>query len=84
MIPNDKDKSYLENVINKLSIEYHCPVFTPHCTLYSSRKIPKLKLNEIFENISIYSKPLSVSTHRLNFSSNIWKSVFIELKKSKN
>jgi len=83
LVPDKNDKSYLENVINDLSVEHNGPVFLPHCTLYSYTDMPESKLKKILEYISTYSSPISVNTYRLHFSSNIWKSVYIELEKSK-
>ena len=81
--PADDDQAYLQNMIRDLSSEHKAPVFSPHCTLYSLADLAKSELEEILEHVAEGILPLTVTVDKLNFTSNIWKTVFIELEKSR-
>ena len=66
-----------------LSTKHKAPVFSPHCTLYSPADLAKSELEEILEHVAEGILPLTVTVDKLNFTSNIWKTVFIELEKSR-
>ena len=80
--PADDDQAYLQNMIRDLSSEHKAPVFSSHCTLYSPADLAKSELEEILEHVAEGILPLTVTVDKLNFTSNIWKTVFIELEKS--
>jgi len=82
LTPADDDQAYLQNMIRNLSSEHKAPVFSPHCTLYSPADLAKSELEEILEHVAEGILPLTVTVDKLNFTSNIWKTVFIELEKS--
>ena len=82
LTPADDDQAYLQNMIRGLSSEHKAPVFSPHCTLYSPADLAKSELEEILEHVAEGILPLTVTVDKLNFTSNIWKTVFIELEKS--
>jgi len=82
LTPADDDQAYLQNMIRDLSSEHKAPVFSPHCTLYSPADLAKSELEEILEHVAEGILPLTVTVDKLNFTSNIWKTVFIELEKS--
>ena len=83
LTPADDDQAYLQNMIRGLSSEHKAPVFSPHCTLYSPADLAKSELEEILEHVSEGILPLTVMVDKLNFTSNIWRTVFIELEKSR-
>ena len=84
LIPGKNDQVYLQKLINRLSYEYNAPIFFPHCTLYSTSILSETKLEGIIKTIAIDTQPLFVELKRLNFTSDIWKTVIIELENSKS
>ena len=82
LMPAKNDQAYLQNIIHGLSLEYKAPVFLPHCTLYSPTDMARSELEEILKYVANGTSPLSVTANRLNITSNIWKTLFIELEKS--
>ncbi len=82
LMPAKNDQAYLQNVIQDLSLEYKAPVFLPHCTLYSPTDMARSELEKILKYVANGASPLSVTANRLNITSNIWKTFFIELEKS--
>lgn len=79
LLPIDSDHNYLSKIIQSLSKKYDAPCFHPHCTLFST-----------FNNINSARKIIDqihldffdVEVRRISQSSDIWKTVFIELKNS--
>lgn len=78
----DEDAAYLQEIIKELAHEFQAPVFSPHCTLLSSVDLYKKELHSVLSNVSIEIAPIYVTMSGLNYSNNIWKTVFIELEKS--
>ncbi|MFQ6678531.1 MAG: 2'-5' RNA ligase family protein, partial [Fidelibacterota bacterium] len=83
LIPAEGDSEYLQKIINDLASEYHAPVFSPHCTLYSLVDLEVKELVTILDKASEGMRPIYVTVDKLNYSPNIWKTVFIELELSK-
>ncbi len=74
------DSSELSEIIRKLAQKYNSPVFQPHCTLIGKTDIslPRMK-SSIINLISKY-KPIKVHPIKINYTDNIWRSLYIELK----
>lgn len=79
LTPAEKGKTYLEGIIKELASEYHAPIFSPHCTLYSPVNIGKIELEQILKDASAGIGSISIMMYKLNHTQNIWKTVFIEL-----
>jgi 2'-5' RNA ligase len=79
LLPSKNDHKLIYNKIEELSKVYNSQSFQPHCTLFSP--VFDLELaKDIIQEIDI--NPFQVKTIKLNQSSNIWKTVFIELEKN--
>jgi len=82
LTPSEEDWDYLQEIINDLAAEYSAPVFSPHCTLLSPVDLNKKELQSVLSNVSKEIAPIYVTMSGLNYSNNIWKTVFIKLEKS--
>ena len=79
LLPIDSDHNYLSKIIQSLSKEHDAPFFQPHCTLFSSFKNIN-SARKIIDQIDLDF--FDVEVRRISQSSDIWKTVFIELKNS--
>ena len=79
LLPIDSDHNYLSKIIQSLSEEHDAPFFQPHCTLFSSFS-DIYSAKKIIDQIDLDFFDVEVS--RISQSSDIWKTVFIELKNS--
>lgn len=84
IIPEVKDREYLQNIINNLAIKYNSPVFIPHMTLSGDIRLSideiEFAVEEIFKN----TKPFKIKKTRVNQSELFFKTVFIEFELDKN
>ena len=78
-MPSKNDQKLIYNKIEELSKVYNSELFQPHCTLISPVYDIELA-KDIIHEIDI--NPFRVKPIKLNQSSNIWKTVFIELEKN--
>ena len=79
LLPIDSDHNYLSKIIQSLSEELDAPFFQPHCTLFSSFS-DIYSAKKIIDQIDLDF--FDVEVRRISQSSDIWKTVFIELKNS--
>ena len=79
LLPIDSDHNYLSKIIQSLSEEHDAPFFQPHCTLFSSFS-DLYSAKKIIDQLDLDFFDLEV--RRISQSSDIWKTVFIELKNS--
>ena len=79
LLPIDSDHNYLSKIIQSLCEEHDAPFFQPHCTLFSSFS-DIYSAKKIIDQLNLDSFDLDV--RRISQSSDIWKTVFIELKNS--
>ena len=79
LLPIDSDHNYLSKIIQSLSEEHDVPFFQPHCTLFSSFS-DIYSAKKIIDQIDLDF--FDVEVRRISQSSDIWKTVFIELKNS--
>ena len=79
LLPIDSDHNYLSKIIQSLSEEHDAPFFQPHCTLFSSFS-DIYSAKKIIDQIDLDF--FDVEVRRISQSSDIWKTVFIELKNS--
>ena len=82
LIPAREDAQYIQAIINNLSTNYQAPVFSPHCTLYSSIDLPKAELNKILERSAKNMKSFYVKNIMISHTEDLWKTIFIELLRS--
>lgn len=77
--PIEEDSEYLKNIIVKLSNEFDSPIFEPHITLDSVKKIPpSIKMIDVLSNIS----KIVIFCDKMKYSDYFWKTLFIEMKKN--
>ena len=79
LLPIDSDHNYLSKIIQSLSEEHDAPFFQPHCTLFSSFS-DIYSAKKIIDQIDLDF--FDVEVRSISQSSDIWKTVFIELKNS--
>ena len=79
LLPIDSDHNYLSKIIQSLSKEHNAPFFQPHCTLFSSFS-DIYSAKKIIDQIDLDF--FDVEVRSISQSSDIWKTVFIELKNS--
>ena len=79
LLPIDSDHNYLSKIIQSLSEEHDAPFFQPHCTLFSSFS-DLYSAKKIIDQLDLDF--FDVEVRRISQSSDIWKTVFIELKNS--
>lgn len=78
------DEDYLFEIINDLAKKYDAPSFIPHITAYGLLNIDLKTLDdEILESIQGV-KSFSVETNTINFSDNLWKTLFVEILPNKH
>ena len=82
LTPAKEDSAYLQEIVNELASEYQAPNFSPHCTLYSPTDLEAHELDKILEKAGEKFGSLYVTMDKLDHTTNIWKTVFIELEKS--
>lgn len=82
LTPAKEDSAYLQDIVNELASEYRTPVFSPHCSLYSPTDLEAHELDKILEKAGEKVGSLYVTMDKLDHTTNIWKTVFIELEKS--
>ena len=79
LLPIDSDHNYLSKIIQSLSEEHDAPFIQPHCTLFSSFS-DLYSAKKIIDQLDLDF--FDVEVRRISQSSDIWKTVFIELKNS--
>ncbi|MCL5746938.1 MAG: hydrolase [Patescibacteria group bacterium] len=78
IIPEVKDREYLQNIINNLAKKYNSPVFIPHMTLAGDIRLGIDEIESAVEEIFENTKPFKIKKTRVNQSELFFKTVFIE------
>jgi 2'-5' RNA ligase len=80
--PISQDARYLRKITTSLAKKYNAPLFTPHITLYSG--VDRYQhAEEAVRKCKGFSE-LRLRTANIGFSGTIWKTLFVNIKKSKN
>ena len=79
LCPNNKDKLYLQHIINHFSDIHNSVPFLPHCTLLSGVKLNRSELSKILDKFIDNFGPIIVKSKRISYSNILWKTVYIEL-----
>jgi len=79
LCPDNKDKLYLQHIINHLSDIHNSAPFLPHCTLLSGVKLNRSELSKILDKSIDNFGPIIVKSKRISYSNILWKTVYIEL-----
>jgi len=73
-----KDSKFISMIIKKLSQKYNSPEFLPHITIYGS--VDSRQAIEEAVKISIEDlKPFKVRTIGIDYSNDVWKTIFINI-----
>lgn len=76
------DKEYLSKIIRDLAQSHNAPIFIPHITVYGLVNV-NIKLLDEFVKYSVEDcNQFSVKTLNVSYSSDVWKTVFIKIKKN--
>ncbi len=78
LVPEEKDKEYLDKIIKRLAGKYSSPIFIPHLTLLPNAEININELKTAIEQVFQSVRPFKIKTERLNQSEAFFKTVFIE------
>ncbi len=78
--PTEKDTKYLSLIIQNLAKKYDSPTFNPHITVYSGVKNASAAKSAIRNCADM--KKLVVKITTLEFSDNLWKTVFANVEKN--
>ncbi|MBI5147482.1 MAG: 2'-5' RNA ligase family protein [Thaumarchaeota archaeon] len=78
--PTAKDAKYLIQIIRKLAKKYNSPTFNPHITVYSGVRNVSAAKSAVRNCADM--KEFTVETMDLDFSDNLWKTVFINVEKN--
>jgi 2'-5' RNA ligase len=76
------DEEYIHHIILNLSKKYKSTVFLPHLTVYGLIEIPLEVIDRIVFKIIKDVKPFSIEKIGINYSDDLWKSLFIEIKQN--
>ncbi len=80
LLPNTEDIEYLNGIIKNLSQRYSAPEFVPHITVYGLVDPSLEVLEECVKNSISDSKPFIVKKSGIDYSDDIWKTIFINIK----
>lgn len=80
LLPEKKDAFYLSKIINDLSKKYRAPTFFPHITIYGLVDVSLEKLNQSIKKSIEEINTIIVKAEKVDFSDNLWKTIFIEIK----
>lgn len=78
--PTAKDAKYLIQIICKLAKKYDSPTFNPHITVYSGVQNVSTAKSAVRNCVNM--KKFTVEATDLEFSDNLWKTVFINVKEN--
>jgi len=78
--PTAKDAKYLIRIIRKLAKKYDSPTFNPHITVYS--RVQNITAAKSAVRNCGDMKKITVEITDLEFSDNLWKTVFINVRKN--
>ncbi|RDJ32053.1 MAG: hypothetical protein DWQ18_00015 [Crenarchaeota archaeon] len=79
LVPSNKDRKILQKIISDLADKYKSPVFIPHITTYGLVDIALGKLEDFVCNSIQGIKSFDVYTNNIDYSDNIWKTLFINI-----
>ncbi len=84
LVPEVKDRGYLQNIIDGLAKDYNSPVFIPHMTLAGDVRLSIDEIKSTVEEIFGNTKPFKIKKTRINQSELFFKTVFIEFELDDN
>lgn len=84
LVPQEKDKLYLQEIIDKLAKENDAPTFIPHLTLLPGIEMEANDLKKILNEVFNQTKSFKINRTKISQSEQFFKTVFIELELDEN
>ncbi len=84
LLPDMEDTKYLSGIIKNLSQRYDAPEFLPHITVYGLVDPSLEVLEECVRNSISDSKPFIVKKAGIDYSDDIWKTIFVNIEPNSN
>jgi 2'-5' RNA ligase len=84
LVPQNEDKKYLQEIVNKLADENNSPKFTPHLTLFAGIEIEVDKLKNAVDEVFKEIKPFKIKKTNISQSELFFKTVFVEFELDEN
>jgi len=84
LLPDEKDTKYLEKIIDNSSLEFDSPKFIPHITVFGLVDTEFTIVEKTVMKSIDKIKPFTVHKITIDQSENVWKSVFVDIKKIEN
>lgn len=78
LVPDTKDKFYLENIVKSLSLKNSSSNFIPHLTLFADIEIELNELKNIVDIVFKDSHKFNIQKTKVSHSELFFKTVFIE------
>ncbi|OGD54692.1 hypothetical protein A3J78_01495 [Candidatus Beckwithbacteria bacterium RBG_13_35_6] len=82
ILPTDKLKSSLEDVIKKLAKKYNSSLFEPHLTLIGGFNSSLNEIKQGTKKLAYLIKPFIIKTGEISFSTTYYQNVFLRVKSS--
>lgn len=80
LVPERADAKYIGTIIRNLAKQYRAPRFSAHITVFSGIK----SLNDAKSAARfVYSRPIKTTVTGIGTSTNIWKTLFFQIKKDR-
>lgn len=84
LVPKDKDRNYLQNIIQNLAKENSSPSFTPHLTLIPGTNMKLNDLIKIIDKVFEKTNTFKIQKTKVSQSELFFKTVFIEFELNEN
>jgi len=79
LLPDTNDTKYLSRIITNLSRKFNSPTFLPHVTIYGLVDAHLSIIEDAITNAISNLNSFTVKKLEINYSDNIWKTIFINI-----
>lgn len=79
LLPTKNDTKYLSSIITNLSRKFNSPTFLPHITIYGLVDAPLSIIEDAITTAISNLSSFTVKKSEINYSDNIWKTIFINI-----
>ncbi len=79
LLPDTNDTKYLSRIITNLSRKFNSPEFLPHMTIYGLVDARLSVVEDAITNAISNLNSFTVKKSEINYSDNIWKTIFINI-----
>lgn len=84
LTPSNEDSLYLGNIIQQLAFEHTSMTFLPHITIYGTVYMESTEAAAILQSAVTDIKPLNIEIDRVTYTSEFFKSIYIQIKTNEN